>query len=73
MAYIDEFPELIKNDEFEIDGVRYKWMTLEQMEKAATIWWYSTRIMSRIIQIHGFYWNVNASWQVPIHTLYFLQ
>lgn len=35
VVYIDSFPELLKNNEFEIDGVHYKWMTLEQMEREA--------------------------------------
>ena len=25
------FPELLKNDNFEIDGIEYKWMTLKEM------------------------------------------
>ena len=36
VASIDYFPELLKNDEFDIDNVHYKWMTLEQMENEAT-------------------------------------
>lgn len=35
VASIDTFPNHLKKDEFEIDGVNYKWMTLEQMEKEA--------------------------------------
>ena len=35
VVYIDSFPELLKNNKFEIDGVHYKWMTLEQMEREA--------------------------------------
>ena len=36
VVYVDSFPEHLKKDEeFIIDGIRYKWMTLKQMEQEA--------------------------------------
>lgn len=29
---IAKFPEIMKNDEFEIEGTKYKWWTIEEME-----------------------------------------
>lgn len=37
LAKISEFPELLKQKEFEIDGIHYYWMTIREMENDSRI------------------------------------
>lgn len=36
-GYIAQFPPNMKQDEFEIDGTRYRWWTIQEMEDDKTI------------------------------------
>jgi hypothetical protein len=36
-GYISDFPEVYKNNQFEINGVKFKWMTISEMENDSTI------------------------------------
>ena len=45
-AIITEFPPFMKADEFTIEGIKYKWWTISDMEKDPEIWQKNNDVIS---------------------------